>query len=66
MACKERALCCWALARAAGLAATLVVGLQLFPLAGHCWCEVGSWTLSDDRARCDLYTPVIRYESALP
>jgi asparagine synthase (glutamine-hydrolysing) len=65
MACKERALCCWVLARAAGLAATLVVGIQLFPLAGHCWCEIGAWTLSDERARCDPYIPVIRYASAL-
>jgi hypothetical protein len=59
--CKERALCCWALARSVGLDAALVVGINLFPLAGHCWCEVGSWTLSDDEDRCVAYTPVGRW-----
>jgi hypothetical protein len=62
MACKERALCCWVLARAEGVEATLVVGMNLFPLAGHCWCEAGARTLSDDRDRCDMYTPIIRYQ----
>jgi hypothetical protein len=59
--CKERALCCWALARAAGLDAAVVVGIDLFPVAGHCWCEVGPWTLSDDQERCVYYTPVGRW-----
>jgi hypothetical protein len=61
MGCKERALCCWALARWAGVPATLVVGVQLYPLAGHCWCESGAWTLSDSRDRCDRFQPVIKY-----
>jgi hypothetical protein len=61
MECKERALCCWALARWAGVPATLVVGVQLYPLAGHCWCESGRWTLSDSRDRCDRFQPVIKY-----
>jgi hypothetical protein len=59
--CKERGLCCWALARAAGLAAAVVVGIDLFPMAGHCWCEVGPWVLSDDPDRCADYTPVGRW-----
>jgi hypothetical protein len=59
--CKERALCCWALALAAGLEAALVVGINLFPMAGHCWCEVGPWALSDDQDRCADYTPVGRW-----
>ncbi len=62
MACKERALCCWALIRSAGVPAKLVVGINLFPLAGHCWCEGGSRTLSDFPDRCATYTPVVRYE----
>lgn len=62
IACKERALACWTLMRWHGLSATLVVGLELFPLAGHCWCEAGPWTLSDDREKCELYTPVLSYE----
>jgi hypothetical protein len=61
VACKERALACWALARWAGLPVALVVGLELFPLAGHCWCASGPWTLSDDAERCALFTPVLRY-----
>jgi hypothetical protein len=61
--CKERALCCWALLRSAGLPASVVVGIDLFPLAGHCWCESGPYTLSDEPDRCAEFTPVARYES---
>jgi Transglutaminase-like superfamily/Coenzyme PQQ synthesis protein D (PqqD) len=60
-ACKERALSCWTLAHWAGQPATLVVGLDLFPLAGHCWCECGTRTLSDDAERCALFTPILQY-----
>jgi Transglutaminase-like superfamily len=59
--CKERALCCWVLARRAGVPAQLVVGICLFPLEGHCWCECGEWIFSDDRDRCASYHPVITY-----
>jgi hypothetical protein len=59
--CKERALSCWALLRSAEVPAALVVGIKLYPLAGHCWCEVGSRILSDHADRCEEYTPVIRY-----
>jgi Transglutaminase-like superfamily/Coenzyme PQQ synthesis protein D (PqqD) len=62
VACKERALCSWSLARAAGLHASIVVGVDLFPIAGHCWCEVGAHTLGDERERCDSFTPVARWE----
>lgn len=61
MACKERALCCWTLLNSAGIRADLVVGISLVPMAGHCWCEVGEQTLSDDKERCLLYEPVVRY-----
>jgi hypothetical protein len=57
--CKERALCCWAMARRAGLPASLLLGIQFYPLAGHCWCEVGKLILSDDKPVCDLYAPII-------
>jgi hypothetical protein len=63
VACKERALCSWALARAAGLHAAIVVGVELFPIVGHCWCEAGAHTLGDDRERCDGFTPVARWEN---
>ena len=61
VACKERALCSWSLARAAGLHAAVVVGIDLFPIAGHCWCEIGGQPLGDDRERCDRFTPVARW-----
>ncbi len=61
VACKERALCCWALARASGLPAAVVIGVELFPLSGHCWCEAGSWILSDHPDNCARYAPVLRY-----
>jgi hypothetical protein len=61
MACKERALACWLLLRWEGLAARLVVGLEFFPLVGHCWCEVGSLVLSDYPDHCEFYTPVLNY-----
>jgi Transglutaminase-like superfamily len=62
VACKERALCSWSLAQAAGLHASIVVGVELFPIAGHCWCEIGSHVL-DDRERCERFTSVARWES---
>ncbi len=61
MECKERALCCWAMARRAGLPASLVVGIQFCPLAGHCWCESGPCVLSDDKEHCALYAPIIQF-----
>jgi hypothetical protein len=61
VACKERALCSWSLARSAGFNASLVVGVELFPMAGHCWCEVAALPLGDDPDRCDQFTPVARW-----
>ena len=62
--CKERALCCWFLLCSMGIPAVLVVGIQVYPLTGHCWCQVGAHVLTDFSDRCDDYTPVIRYEAA--
>jgi hypothetical protein len=62
VACKERALSCWALARGAGLPATLVIGVELFPFSGHCWCEAGPWVLSDHAENCVPYLPILRYQ----
>lgn len=61
MDCKERALCCWAMAKRAGLPASLVVGIRPYPLAGHSWCEIDGVIVSDDRQSCARYTPVFRY-----
>ena len=54
---KNAALCSWSLARVAGLDASLIVGIELFPMAGHCWCEVAARPLGDDQDRCDRFTP---------
>jgi hypothetical protein len=62
VACKERALSCWALARNVGLPTALVIGVELFPFSGHCWCEAGSWILSDHADNCAPYLPVLRYQ----
>jgi hypothetical protein len=59
--CKERALTCFALARAAGLPASLHVGVALYPLGGHCWCRVGDVVVSDDKESCDRFLPVFCY-----
>ncbi len=64
VACKERALCSWSLARAEGLQASLVVGIALSPMAGHCWCEVGTQTLGEEDPECReyfYYRPVARW-----
>jgi hypothetical protein len=39
--CKERALASWALLSWAKLPANLVVGVEFYPFAGHCWCTSG-------------------------
>ena len=59
--CKERSLTCWALTRSARLPTTLVLGVDLFPLASHCWCELDSLVLTDFEDRCERFTPVLRY-----
>ncbi len=59
--CKERALACWWLLCSAGLSARLVLGVHLFPLRCHCWCEVGELVFSDDRERCEQFTPILSY-----
>ena len=61
MMCKESALCSWSLARAAGLDASVVVGIDLYPIAGHCWCEVGTATPGDDADRIERFAPVGRW-----
>jgi Transglutaminase-like superfamily len=62
--CKERAAACWCLLRQSGIPAKLIVGVNLFPLEGHCWCEAGGEALSDYPDRCDSFTPVVEYGGA--
>jgi len=68
--CKERALACWALLYFIGVDATIVIGVDLFPLACHCWCTAGSTILSDHEDRCQYYRPIVFYpprsQSAIP
>jgi Transglutaminase-like superfamily len=59
--CKERALSCWWLLCSTGFSAQLVLGVSLFPLECHCWCEAGQFVLSDDQDRCEQFTPVLSY-----
>jgi hypothetical protein len=61
--CKERALGGWAMARMAGRAATVVIGVAQHPLGAHAWCAAGpSMILGDDPAVCRRHLPVFRYE----
>jgi len=60
--CKERALAAFAMARAAGLPARIVLGISLFPLALHTWCESGGQVVADQLdGYCDRYTPLRIY-----
>jgi len=60
--CKERALAAFALARASGLPARIVLGISLFPLALHAWCESGGEVVADQfDGYCDRYTPIRVY-----
>lgn len=59
--CKERALACFTMARAAGLPASLHIGVALYPLGGHCWARIGDIVVSDDAERCNRFLPVFRY-----
>ncbi len=61
VSCKERSLCCFAMCRAAGIPASVVFGISLFPLASHCWCETAAGCLTDFPDRCEGFTPVLKY-----
>src|SRR5262249_15885438 len=59
--CKERALGCWSLLREQGFSAKLLLGIDFFPFASHCWCELGPLVLTDYEDRCERFTPVLTY-----
>jgi hypothetical protein len=62
MACKERALVGHQILRAVfGLPAELVIGIERHPFAAHAWVECDGMIVTDDRDRCELFTPVARY-----
>jgi hypothetical protein len=58
--CKERGVTCWTLLRWSGIPADLVIGVDLGPFNGHCWCESSAGVLADDSERCRRYRPVYR------
>jgi hypothetical protein len=59
--CKERGLACLAMARRAGIAADLLIGLTYTPLAAHVWVECGDRIISDLPEHCAPYEKVMRY-----
>lgn len=59
--CKERGLACLAMARRAGVAADLLIGLTYSPLAAHVWVECGDRIISDLPEHCTPYERVMRY-----
>jgi Transglutaminase-like superfamily/Coenzyme PQQ synthesis protein D (PqqD) len=59
--CKERGLACLAMARRAGVAADLLIGLTYSPLAAHVWVECGGRIISDVPEHCTPYEKVMRY-----
>jgi hypothetical protein len=61
MECKERSLTCWALTRAVGLPAAMIIGADFYPLAGHVWCEAGARIISDDPQHCRRYQRLLCY-----
>jgi hypothetical protein len=61
-ACKERGLTSWVLARRAGVAPQLVIGLALCPLHAHCWTQVGTTSLGDDGGLSTEYQPIFTYQ----
>lgn len=62
IACKERALVGWHILKSTfGLPAELVIGINLYPFQAHAWVECGSWTVTDDRSHCEMFTPAARY-----
>lgn len=63
VACKERALGAWYLLGRQGVPVSLVVGIQLYPLGGHCWCEADGRVITDFADHCAAYKPVARYEA---
>jgi hypothetical protein len=60
--CKERALVAYHLLREAyGLPATLVIGVDFRPFRAHAWVECDGLVVTDDREKCEAFTPVARH-----
>lgn len=59
--CKERALSAWSLCTMEGISSSITVGINLFPLASHCWCSTEDRYLSDFPDRCEAFAPLLVY-----
>jgi len=61
--CKEQTLACWFLCAQAGMPVSMVLGIMIYPLASHFWCEWEGQCLTDDPEKSRRYTPIIRYKT---
>ena len=61
VSCKERALACHLLLRAAGAESRIIIGVDLLPFAMHCWCESKTRVLADHPGSNERFTPVLIY-----
>lgn len=61
MDCKEKAIVCWAICQKEGIPASLVLGINLYPLSSHFWCEFEGNSLTDNKERCNRFFPLIMY-----
>ena len=60
--CKERALVGYHLLRVFyGLPAVLIVGINRYPFQIHAWVECNGLIVTDDKAHCQPFIPVVRY-----
>lgn len=57
--CLPRALAANALCRAAGVATTLVFGVQLQPFGAHCWLQWGARVVVGDAEHARMFTPIL-------
>jgi Transglutaminase-like superfamily/Coenzyme PQQ synthesis protein D (PqqD) len=57
--CKERALACFSILVKQRVPARLVLGISLYPFAGHCWVECDGKVLTDYGDHCSRFTPVL-------
>jgi len=57
--CLPRAVAANALCRAAGVATTLVFGVQLQPFGAHCWLQWGARVVVGDVEHARMFTPIL-------
>jgi len=60
--CKERAVTAWALLRAQGDPARIVIGASLYPLGSHTWCSLDGTIIADHVDRCEQFTELTAFD----